>query len=327
MPNDVVQNIKTSIGTRAEELFTNILHRVDSFHIPGYGVFYWGWHISDCNGLQDKIWKGSNGRDLGHVIENDILRLVGTGAFKNGGVSIDVGAHTGDSTLPMAILSNMTIAFDPGSSVFPILEANALLNSDRNIHAHNLAVGDHDGDIKFQYDGENRGIFQCNGGIAGREDRVTESAWVTKKMVNLEPFLLKTYGTDTIRKIVYIKTDAEGYDSTILHLIHQTIIKKYDIHPTIQVEWFRPFSRGDDAGVLPTGGSSDLFQIIYELIQQYNYIAHCTGQCNSPKRQCHRQLYPLTVSENNGTISVLCPDRPNVVNSDACDDILLIPKR
>ena len=324
MTQDKIKYVQDNLGSKKDNLFKEVLHRVDNFVIPGYGSIYWAWHSGICNGLEDTIWKPSNGRDLGSIIGNEVRRLVSSKSIREGGVSIDIGAHTGDSTIPMAILSNMTIAFDPGSSVFPILEANALINPDRNIHVHNVAVGDHDGEIKFQYGNGEK--FECNGGLAGVEGRYQQNSWVTKKLINFESFLLKNYGESIIKRISYIKTDVEGNDSHLLLLII-TIIEKYQIYPVIQVEWFQPFSRGEGkSGILPPGGSTHLFQAIYRLIKKYRYIAYCTSQCNSPRHPCYYQTHKLLVTKLNGTLSVTCVE-DGIIGSDKCEDILLMPRR
>ena len=52
-----------------------------------------------------------------------------------GDVAIDIGAHTGDSTLPIALAagpSGCVLALEPNPYVFPVLEQNAGLNPDKS---------------------------------------------------------------------------------------------------------------------------------------------------------------------------------------------------
>ena len=98
--------------------------------------FYnYAWSSSGCGGLRDKSLAESNGFKQFKLIERDYLRLKKYGLISPGGVAIDIGAHVGDSTIPLSLLSNLTIAFDPSISVFPILNINAKINPHLNIHA------------------------------------------------------------------------------------------------------------------------------------------------------------------------------------------------
>jgi FkbM family methyltransferase len=54
------------------------------------------------------------------------------------GVAIDIGGHMGDSTIPIAMQYNHTIAFDPSNDVHKLLEVNNILNKHLNIDVYNL---------------------------------------------------------------------------------------------------------------------------------------------------------------------------------------------
>jgi hypothetical protein len=75
--------------------------------------------------------------------------------LRDGDVAIDVGAHTGDTTLPMALacgVRGLVVAVEPNPHVFRVLEANAALNRDRtHILPLNLAATEDDGEFEFHY--------------------------------------------------------------------------------------------------------------------------------------------------------------------------------
>ena len=137
-------------------------------------TFHWAWHNGTCNGLRDEKWKPSSGVALFSAMRADVMRLMkmGVGAIlrEKGSVAIDIGAHSGDTTLPISLLANHTIAFDPNEDVHSILHINALLNPHLHIDAHLLAIAPEDKELMFQYNdlkGAKKNEFQCNGGVGG----------------------------------------------------------------------------------------------------------------------------------------------------------------
>ncbi len=153
-----------------------------------------------------------------------------------GDVAIDVGAHIGDSTLPIALAvgrSGVVLAFEPNPFVFPVLEKTASLNPDRtNIVPLQLAVTESDGPVVFKY--PDRG--HCNGGIHEGVSRwVHGSAYrVSVEGRNLER-LLRDQFPALADRIRFIKTDAEGYDLTILESVRELIRR---CRPFLQIEVF-----------------------------------------------------------------------------------------
>jgi len=83
----------------------------------------------------------------------DVMRLMkmGVGSIlrEKGSVAIDIGAHSGDTTVPIALLANHTIAFDPNEDVHSILHINALLNPHLHIDTHLLAIASEDKELMF----------------------------------------------------------------------------------------------------------------------------------------------------------------------------------
>mmetsp|Transcript_2772 Transcript_2772/g.7766 ORF Transcript_2772/g.7766 Transcript_2772/m.7766 type:complete len:374 (-) Transcript_2772:58-1179(-) len=263
--------------TALAKLVPQSIVRVDSFALEGGRKFLWAWYASACNGLRGgSPWSSTNGRGFGPVADAEVARIKRFGILAHGGVAIDIGPHVGDSTLPMALFANRTIAFEPNPEVYQILRANAKLNPDLNIDAHNTGIAGEDGTIEFQY-GD-----LCNGGVAGYG---TGGKKHTFRVVNLEQFLIRTYGAEIIPSIAYIKTDAEGFDhqlvTDMVSLI--TTICRAGRCPMLQVEWADWFQdKADPQGV--TEGSRKLFDAIARLPGEWQMF--CTDQCNGQAKSC-----------------------------------------
>src|SRR6185295_7687850 len=87
------------------------------------------------------------------------------GFLQPGDIAIDIGAHTGDSTLPMALAvgpAGTVFALGPNPYVFKVLEKNAGLNpSATHIVPLMFAAMPEDGEFEFEYSDEG----YCNGGF------------------------------------------------------------------------------------------------------------------------------------------------------------------
>jgi FkbM family methyltransferase len=237
----------------------------------------WAWTSSACGGLTDGKWPkdpdkadkelasmfSSTYKDWVHYSQ-DLKR-------KRKGVAIDIGAHLGDTMIPMALLAEQTLAFDPNPDLFPILELNAKLNSDLGISAFNLGIGSYDTEATFQYGA------MCNGGMAGYGNKNGKNQQKRVfHVVRFESFLEKTYGPSFFKRIRYIKTDAEGYDSEILDSLIPMLLKM-DRKPLIVVEWFKGFKRG--AGSETSPASKRLFEVFAKL--SGHYATFCGGKARS----------------------------------------------
>src|SRR2546427_3721189 len=85
--------------------------------------------------------------------------------LRAGDVAIDIGAHTGDTTLPIALAvgaTGLVMGLEPNPYVFPVLERNASLNRAKTtILPLNFAAMRTHGLYEFQYGEEG----YCNGGV------------------------------------------------------------------------------------------------------------------------------------------------------------------
>ncbi len=156
--------------------------------------------------------------------------------LRAGDVAIDVGAHTGDTTIPIALAvgaSGVVLALEPNPYVFPVLERTAALNRDKtNIVALNFAAMRTDGTYEFQY-GE---AGYCNGGFhEGMSKWLHGSAFAVQVQGrNLQAFLQASHA-DLMARLRFIKVDAEGFDLAVLQTLEQLIRSR---RPYLQVEMF-----------------------------------------------------------------------------------------
>lgn len=154
-----------------------------------------------------------------------------------GDIAIDIGAHTGDTTIPIAIAvgkSGCVLALEPNKYVFPVLKKNSELNPDKtNIIPLMFAATPTGGTFEFEY--SDSGF--CNGGLHEgiSKWRHGHAFKLEVEGRNLQSFLDKAY-PDLVSKIRYVKVDAEGYDCTIIQSI-ANLISRYK--PYIKAEVFK----------------------------------------------------------------------------------------
>jgi FkbM family methyltransferase len=150
---------------------------------------------------------------------------------------IDVGAHSGDTTVPMALAAGQggcTLALEPNPYVFEVLVANAAHNQDKtNIIPRCCAATQTDGDFVFHY--SDAGF--CNGGFRSQQRwrfyRRKHALSIQGR--NLHAMLEADFA-DWLPKLTYIKVDAEGYDRAILASILPIIRER---RPVIRTEVYR----------------------------------------------------------------------------------------
>ena len=170
-----------------------------------------------------------------YIREEDVANLK---TFLNDGdFCIDIGSHTGDTTVPMALAvgkNGFVLALEPNPFVFTVLNKNASLNRKHtNILPMMIAASKEDGDIDLEY--SDSGF--CNGGF-----HENISKWkhghafnLTVTGLNLSD-LLKGRFSEKLPGLKYIKVDTEGYDLSVLESI-EDIIDKYK--PFIKTEIFK----------------------------------------------------------------------------------------
>lgn len=161
--------------------------------------------------------------------------------LRPGDVAVDVGAHSGDTTIPIALAvgsEGCVLALEPNPYVFPVLQRNAALNHDKTtIRALNFAATAGSGLLELEYSDAG----YCNG---GRHQGI--SRWrhghafpLTVQGENLSSYLHRE-ARDLLPRLRYIKTDAEGYDLVILESIEDLLASA---RPHLRVEVFGQLPR------------------------------------------------------------------------------------
>lgn len=157
--------------------------------------------------------------------------------LRPGDVAIDIGAHSGDTAIPMALAVGPTgavLAFEPNSFVFPVLAANAALNPEKTrIVALPYAVTPQDGKMTFEY--SDAGF--CNGGFHEGISRWKHGHAFKLEVdgVALEPFMRKHH-PDLVDRIRYVKVDAEGFDRSVVESMRGLLSRT---RPFLECEFFK----------------------------------------------------------------------------------------
>jgi len=197
-------------------------YRIKKFELPVDGsIFYAQWlHPKESEKFfeQDSI--------------NELRKFLAPGD-----VAVDIGAHTGDTAIPMALAVGKTgcvLALEPNKYVFPVLEKNAELNSKKtNIIPLMFAATETDSEFEFNY--SDAGF--CNGGFHEKETNWRHAHAFKLKVTgkNLLSYLRETH-PELIPKIRFVKVDAEGFDFAILKTLKDLISEN---KPFIKAEVYK----------------------------------------------------------------------------------------
>ena len=197
-------------------------HKLKKFDLPSDGIIeYAQWlhpHETEKEITQQSV--------------NDLRKFLSPGD-----VAIDIGAHTGDSTVPIALAVGKTgcvFALEPNRYVFPVLKKNAELNAaTTNIIPLMFAATPEDAEMEFQYSDSG----YCNGGrFEGISKWLHGHAFkLAVQGRNLQSFLKEMY-PQLVPKIRYIKIDTEGYESVVLQSLASLIT---ECKPFMKVEVYR----------------------------------------------------------------------------------------
>ena len=166
--------------------------------------------------------------------------------LRPGETAIDIGAHTGDTTLPMALAvgpSGAVFALEPNIYAYKILLANAALNRKKtNIFPLMFAATPEDGEFEFEY--SDAGF--CNGGLhqgisAWRHAHFFKLPVVGKNLLN---FLRAEFPAELAR-VRYIKIDTEGFDRAVANSLKELLVSN---RPFIRTEIYQHSSSEDRRG-------------------------------------------------------------------------------
>jgi FkbM family methyltransferase len=163
-----------------------------------------------------------------------------------GDVAIDIGAHTGDSTLPMALAagaSGTVFALEPNPYVFKVLELNARLNpAVTHIVPLMFAAMPEDGEFEFEYSDEG----YCNGGFHQSISRWRHGHFSKLRVQgrNLAEYL-RANAADELSRLRLIKIDTEGFDREIARSLVDLVKSR---RPYIKSEIYKHLPAAERAG-------------------------------------------------------------------------------
>lgn len=157
--------------------------------------------------------------------------------IRPGDVAIDIGAHTGDTTIPMALAAGpqgCVLSLEPNPYVFRVLEENARLNATTTrIVPLMFAATAESREFTFQY--SDAGF--CNGGLHPgiSKWRHGHAFDLAVRGEHLESYLARHH-PDLIPRIRFIKVDTEGYDADVIASLGGLITRQ---KPFIKAEVYK----------------------------------------------------------------------------------------
>jgi FkbM family methyltransferase len=162
------------------------------------------------------------------------------GYIAEGDFCIDIGAHSGDTTLPMALAagkSGCVLALEPNPYVYHVLQKTARANPRlTNIFPLMAAAGKEEGFMEFEY--SDSGF--CNGGRHENMPFLVHGHAFRQRVfsIDLEKELRSDFES-FLPRLSFLKVDAEGYDLYILLSIERIIL---EYRPIIKAEVFKKTS-------------------------------------------------------------------------------------
>jgi len=174
-------------------------------------------------------------KEITEALINGYKKYIHPGDF-----CIDVGAHTGDTTLPMALAAGpmgCVLALEPNPFVYHVLEKNIRCNGGlTNIRSVMAAAAPESGFMRMEY--SDAGF--CNGGRHQNISSIQHGHFYRLEVyaINLEEELRSDFA-QWLPKLKFIKIDAEGYDLTIIQSL-AGVISEY--HPILRTEVFKATS-------------------------------------------------------------------------------------
>ncbi|MGT3204666.1 FkbM family methyltransferase [Yersinia enterocolitica] len=186
-----------------------------------------------------------------------MLASVYKSILKPGDVAIDIGAHIGLHTFPIAEavgVEGRVFCFEPLPKQFGILSGlikERLLSGGGvadDIKAYNIALGDSEGEASFT-------VVPDFPEFSGFKERTYHSNEIKREIIEVKVMMLDSF-KDEIGKVRYIKVDAEGGELTILRGAIELISES---KPIVS------FELGDAALVNYPYTSADYYDYFYDL--------------------------------------------------------------
>ena len=178
---------------------------------------------------------------------------------------VDIGAHIGDTALPMMVACRATVlAIEPNTYMLPFLEKNCAANKHfGQFVTATEAVTSEPSDCLIFGDHNNSMV---NGGILDKTWDTGTTTFVkgmtantmTVKGMSFDDICQKYLTTEQIKNIGFIKTDTEGHDIEIIRNMREFLQKQ---KPVLLTEWFFGYSQADS-------------KKLFEAIQDAGYVPH-----------------------------------------------------
>jgi FkbM family methyltransferase len=171
-----------------------------------------------------------------------------------GDVALDIGAHTGDTTLPLALVVGVTgavLALEPNPYVFPVLAETAALNPHlTRILPLPYAAAARDEELEFEY--SDAGF--CNGGLHPGISRWRHGHAFRLKVQGRDlPALLARDYPELLPRLRWVKTDTEGADFEVLQTLAPLLRR------------LQPFIRAEVYEHLPPERRRQMYRFLAEL--------------------------------------------------------------
>ena len=222
---------------------------------------HWGWKVHDfrlpADGtVQFAQWQ----HPATSITEIEQAEIDGLRQWiRPGDFAIDIGAHTGDTTVPMALAAGpagCVLALEPNRYVFDILAANARLNPDATrIEPRCFAATPHDG--QFEFPVRRRFVLQRR-----RRRRPLEplppQVPARRRRPQPAPTCCAKNSPTWLPRLSYVKVDAEGYDLSILESILPVLRER---QPVVRTEVFKKLPANDR-------------RALYDLLADAGYNVH-----------------------------------------------------
>ncbi len=183
--------------------------------------------------------KWEHPRDYFRPIDDTLLDQLAR-FVEPGDTVLDIGAHSGDMSLPLALVAGpegAVFAWEPNPYVFPVLEANARLNTKlANLIPIPMAAGADDGLVTLNY--SDPGF--CNGGSFEGVSRWKHGHPFSLELptMNVAAWLRREQSA-RLPRLSLVKIDAEGADLSILQAL-DSLVQEFE--PVIYVEVHRHLS-------------------------------------------------------------------------------------